>query len=72
MFDGELKKLEEAEAWILGMNNFFELHEYSDNMKVGIAIFSLRGKADIWWEDVRWVRHITTYGLSWHEFERLF
>jgi len=28
-FDGDLKNLEYAEAWILGMNKFFELHEYT-------------------------------------------
>eukprot|EP00253_Pinus_taeda_P027065 PITA_27065 len=54
------------------MNNLFELHEYTKNMKARIAIFSLKGKANIWWEDVKWVRDITTKELSWHEFKRLF
>lgn len=42
-FDGDVKKSKEAEAWILGMKKFFELHEYTDNMKAKIAIFSLKG-----------------------------
>ena len=42
------------------------------NMKARIAIFSLKGKADIWWEDMKWVRDIETEYLSWHEFKRLF
>jgi len=46
-FDGVLKKPEEAEAWILGMKKFFELHEYIDNMKSRIAILSLKGKEDM-------------------------
>lgn len=46
-FDGELKKPEYAEAWLLGMKNFFELHDYIENMKVRIVIFSLKEKADI-------------------------
>jgi len=46
-FDGYLKKLEDAEAWLLGMNKFFELHEYTKNMKAEIIIFILKGKADI-------------------------
>ena len=25
-FDGEMKKSEDAEAWLLGMNKFFKLH----------------------------------------------
>ena len=52
-FDGEVKKLEEVEAWILGMNKLFELHEYTDNMKAEIAIFSLKGKSYILWEDFK-------------------
>jgi len=28
-FDGDLKKLEDAKAWLLGMKKFFELHEYT-------------------------------------------
>jgi len=47
-FHGDLKKPKDAEAWILGMKKFFELHNYTDNMKAIGAIFSLRGKADIW------------------------
>ena len=43
-FDGELKKLEETKTWLLGMKNCFELHEYMENMKVGIVIFNLKGK----------------------------
>ena len=71
-FDGDVKKLEDVEAWIIGMNKFFELHEYTDNMKAIVAIFNLKGKADIWWEDVKWVRDIMTYDLSWREFKRIF
>jgi len=46
-FDGDMKNSEDAEAWILGMNKFFELHEYTDNMKSRITIFNLKGKANI-------------------------
>jgi len=54
------------------MKKFFELHEYIDNRKAWIAIFILKGKVDIWWEDVKQVRDIETYDLSWWEFKRLF
>ena len=46
-FDGDLKKLEDSESGILGMNKFFELHEYTENMKAIIIIFTLKGKVDI-------------------------
>jgi len=42
-FDGELKKPEDVEAWFLKMNKFFELHDYTENMKSRIVIFSLKG-----------------------------
>ena len=41
-------------------------------MKAIIDIFSLKGKENIWWEDVKQVRDIRTEELSWHEFKRLF
>jgi len=59
-FDGYLKKPEDAEAWLLGMNKFFDLHGYIEKMKAKIAIVSLKGKSYIWWEDVKRVRDIRT------------
>lgn len=45
-FDGEEKKVEEAETWLLGMK-FFRLHNYSENMNARATTFSLRGKVDV-------------------------
>jgi len=67
-----LKKPEDGEAWLVGMKNLFELHEYKENMKVVIAILNLKGKVDIWWEDVKCVRVSKIEELSWHEFKGLF
>ena len=46
-FYGEIKKSQDAEAWLLGMNKFFRLHDCSKNMKTNIVTFSLKGKEDI-------------------------
>ena len=54
------------------MKKFFELHDYTENMKAGITIFSLKGKAYIWWEEVNNVRGINEEYLTWSEFELLF
>ena len=54
------------------MKKFFRLHDYSENMKVKIATFILKVKADIWWEDVNNVKGIHEEDLTWHAFERLF
>ena len=55
---------------MLGMKKLFELHDYIENMKVGISIFSIKGKAGIWWEDVKHVRDIRME-LRVHGFKRL-
>jgi len=54
------------------MIKLFEPHEYTENMKTKIAIFSLKGKENIWWEDAKQVRDIKIEDLSWNEFKRLF
>ena len=46
--DGEMKKSQYAEAWLLGMNKLFRIHDYSENMNVRITTFSPKGKANIW------------------------
>ncbi len=46
-FDGYLKMSKYVEAWLVGRKKFFELYEYTKNMKVKIVIFSLKAKVDI-------------------------
>ena len=46
------------------MNKFFEMHDYTENMKAKIVIFNLKGKEDIWWENVMRVRDIRIEELS--------
>ena len=41
-------------------------------MKARIAIFGLKGNANIWWEDVKQVRDFRIEELSWNEFKRIF
>jgi hypothetical protein len=71
-FDGEIKKGEEAEVWLLGLKKYFRVHDYSENLKAQIAIFNLNGKASIWWEDLRNVKGIHEKDLSWKQFEKYF
>lgn len=54
------------------MMKFFRLHDYSKNIKARVATFSLKGKANIWWEAVKNIRCIHEKDLTWSEFERLF
>lgn len=70
-FDGDLKKLEDAKAWLLGMKKFFRIHDYSKNMKAIVSSYSFIGKSYIWWEDQKNNRAITEKELTWEEFEKL-
>ena len=66
-----MNKSHDAKEWLIGMNKFFRLHDYLENMKARISTFSLKGKANIWCEDVKNIRDIYEE-LTWSEFERLF
>ena len=57
-FNGEIKNGQEAEAWLLGMRKYFQVQDYSGNMKARVAIFNLTGRASIWWEHFWQVRKI--------------
>lgn len=46
-FDGEIKKGEEAKAWLFSLKKYFRVHNYSDNTKARIAVFNLNGGASI-------------------------
>ena len=39
MFNGEVEKGEEVEAWLSGMNKYFQIY-YSDMMKARMAIYN--------------------------------
>jgi hypothetical protein len=71
-FDGEIKKGEEAEVWMLFLKKYFRVHDYSENVKAQIAIFNLNGKASIWWEDLRNVKGIHEKDFSWKQLEKYF
>ena len=40
-FNGEIKNGQEAKAWLLGMRNYFQVQDYSRNMKERVVIFNL-------------------------------
>jgi hypothetical protein len=71
-FDGDIKKGEEAKAWLLGLKKYFRVHDYSKNLEARITIFNLNGKASIWWEDIRNVKGVHDKDLSWKHFEKYF
>jgi hypothetical protein len=48
-FEGEDKKDEDTETWLLGMRKYFQLHNYSSHAEGRIVIYQLKGKAYMWW-----------------------
>ena len=50
-FDGEAEEV--AEAWLININKYFQVYEYSSNLKARLAIYQLREKATRWWEEVK-------------------
>ena len=44
MFNGEVEKGEEVEAWLSGMKKYFQIYNYSDRLKAWMAIYNLLGR----------------------------
>jgi hypothetical protein len=65
MFDGEHKKEEDAKTWLLGMRKYFQLHNYSSHVEGRIAMYQLKGKASMWWDQLVQVQHIREKDITW-------
>ena len=57
-----------AEAWLINMNKYFQVYEYNRNLKARLAIYKLREKATLWWEEVKNVRSIDEQDITWEFF----
>jgi hypothetical protein len=71
-FDGKHKKDENAETWLLGMQKYFQLHNYSSHAECRIFIYQLKGKASMWWDQLVKVQHIDEKSVTWREFKKHF
>jgi hypothetical protein len=71
-FDGEHKKEEDVETWLLGMRKYFQLQNYCSHAKGIIAMYQLKGKASMWWDHFVQVQHIREKDITWKEFKRYF
>jgi hypothetical protein len=71
-FDGESRTGEEAEAWLLDIKKYFQIYNYSSNMKVRMAIYNMKGKASIWWQDLKLAKGLREKQLEWFEFKKYF
>ena len=72
MFNGEVEKGEEVEAWLSGMKKYFHICNYSDKLKSQMAIYNLTRKVDIWWQDIKRVKNLKDKYLTWRFFKQYF
>ena len=54
------------------MRKYFQVQDYSGNMKARVAIFNLTGRASIWWEHFRKARKINERKIVWKQFQNHF
>jgi hypothetical protein len=69
-FDGGSRTGEESEAWLLDIKKYFQIYNYSNNMKVKIAIYNLKVKANIWWQDLKLAKSLKEKHMEWLEFKK--
>jgi hypothetical protein len=72
MFNGEHKKEEDAEKWFPGMRKYFQLQNYSAHAEGKIAMYQLKGKESMWWDQFVQVQHIREKDVTWNEFKGYF
>ena len=71
-FDRDSKTREEFEAWLLDIKKYFQIYNYSSNMKVRMAIYNLKGKASIWWQDLKLAKGLKQEQMEWSYFSKYF
>ena len=47
-FNGEVNTSQEVEAWLLRMKKYFQVQDYSGNVKARVTIFNMNGRESIW------------------------
>ena len=71
-FNGETEKGEEAESWLSVMKKYFQIYNYSNQLKARMVIYNLTGKAYIWWQDLKRVKGIREKNINWSTFKKYF
>ena len=64
--------MEEAESWLSGIKKYFQIYNYSNQLKAGMDIYNLTGKADILWQDLKRVKGIREKNINWSTFKKYF
>ena len=54
------------------MRKYFQVQDYSRNMKARVAIFNLNGRVSIWWEHHRQINKVNERRIVWKKFKKYF
>ena len=54
------------------MKKYFQIYNYSNQLKARMAIYNLSGKDDIWWQDLKRVKGIREKNVNWSTFKKYF
>ena len=54
------------------MKKYFQIYNYSNQLRARMAIYNLTGKADIWWQDLKRVKGIREKNINWSAFKKYF
>jgi hypothetical protein len=69
---GEREREDDVEAWLLGLQRYFQLHNYSSNLEARIATYHLHGKVAMWWDQLKQVEHVNESRITWKQFKKYF
>ena len=67
-YEGETNTKEKDEECLLGMDKYFQVHNYSNEMKSQLAIYNLNGKAARWWRDLKHTKRDEVKDIRWSTF----
>ena len=54
------------------MKKYFQIYNYSNQLKARMAIYNISGKADIWWHDLKRVKGIREKNVNLSTFKKYF
>jgi hypothetical protein len=71
-FDGEREKEVDVEAWFLGLEIYFQLHNYSSNLETMISTYHLHKKVAMLWNKLKQLEHVNESRITWKKFKKYF
>ena len=57
---------------MLDIKKYFHIYNYSNNMSARMEVYNLKGKANIWWEDLNISHGLKEKNLEYLGFKKLF